>query len=75
MNQKLNGVRIICEEYTKTTDGNYKCYVAIELAGDEIANGVIKRISDDEKLKLDFQYEKFKETFEKEMEEFKSQRY
>jgi hypothetical protein len=49
--------------------------VAIELAGDEIANGVIKRISDDEKLKLDFQYEKFKETFEKEMEEFKSQRY
>ena len=75
VNQKLNGVRIICEEYTKTTDGNYKCYVAIELAGDEIANGVIKRISDDEKLKLDFQYEKFKETFEKEMEEFKSQRY
>jgi hypothetical protein len=46
-----------------------------KVAGDEIANGVIKRISDDEKLKLDFQYEKFKETFEKEMEEFKSQRY
>jgi len=72
INQKLNGIRTICEEYTRTSDGNYKCYVAIELAGDEIANGMSKRISDDDKLRIDFQYENFKKTFEKEMEEFKN---
>lgn len=72
VNQKLNGIRTICEEYTKTAEGNYKCYVAIELAGDEIAKGMSQRISDDEKLKIDFQYENFKKTFEKEMEEFKN---
>lgn len=72
IDQQLNGIRTICEEYTKTAEGNYKCYVAIELAGDEIANNMSKRISDDEKLKIDFQYENFKKTFEKEMEDFKN---
>jgi hypothetical protein len=74
INQRLNGIRTICEEYTRTADGNYKCYVAIELAGDEIANGMAKRIGDDEKLRIDFQYENFKKTFEKEMDEFKEGR-
>ncbi len=74
INQRLNGIRTICEEYTRTADGNYKCYVAIELAGDEIANGMAKRIGDDEKLRIDFQYENFKKTFEKEMDEFKKGR-
>jgi hypothetical protein len=74
VNQRLNGIRTICEEYTRTADGNYKCYVAIELAGDEIANGMSNRIRDDEKLRIDFQYENFKKTFESEMEEFKEGR-
>lgn len=73
INQELNGIRTICEQFTKTESGNYKCYVAIELAGDEILNGMKNRISDDEKLRIDFQYEKFKEEFEKEMENFKDQ--
>jgi hypothetical protein len=73
INQQLNGIRTICEQFTKLENGNYKCYVAIELAGDEILNGMKGRISDDDKLKIDFQYEKFKEEFNKEMEEFKNQ--
>ena len=73
INQQLNGIRTICEQFTKTENNNYKCYVAIELAGDEILNGMKSRISDDEKLKIDFQYEKFKGEFDKEMEQFKNQ--
>lgn len=73
INQELNGIRTICEQFTKTQNGNYKCYVAIELAGDEILNGMKNRISDDEKLKIDFQYEKFKKEFQKEMEDYKNQ--
>lgn len=71
INQELNGIRTVCEQFTKTEQGSYKCYVAIELAGEEILNGMKSRISDDDKLKIDFQYEKFKEEFEKEMEQFK----
>jgi hypothetical protein len=73
INQELSGIRTICEQFTKTDNGTYKAYVAVELAGDEILNGMQKRISDDEKLKIDFQYEKFKKEFEKEMENFKNQ--
>lgn len=74
INQRLNGIRTICEEYTRTTDGNYKCYLAIELAGNDIGTGMAKRIADDERLRIDFQYENFKKTFEQEMEEFKNRR-
>lgn len=70
INQELTGIRTICEEYTKTESGNFKCYVALELAGNEILDGMKNRISDDEKLKIDFQYEKFKQEFQKEMEQF-----
>ncbi len=73
VNQELTGIRTICEQFTKTKDGTYKAYVAVELAGDEILNGMQKRIADDEKLKIDFQYEKFKKEFEKEMDNFKKQ--
>jgi hypothetical protein len=73
INQELSGIRTICEQFTKTKADTYKAYVAIELAGDEILNGMQKRISDDEKLKIDFQYEKFKNEFNKEMENFKNQ--
>lgn len=72
VNQELTGIRTICEEYTKTESGNFKCYVALELAGNEILNGMKNRISDDEKLKIDFQYEKFKQEFQKEMEQFEN---
>jgi hypothetical protein len=71
VNEKLNGVRTICEEFTRTADGNYNCYVSLELGKDEIMNEMAKRISDDEKLRIDFQYEQFKNTFEEEMEKHK----
>lgn len=66
-NQKLNGTRIICEELTKTKDGNYKTYLALELSGNEIANAMQQRLSKDDKLRIDFDYEKFKKTFDEEM--------
>lgn len=66
-NQKLNGTRIICEELTKTKDGNYKTYLALELAGNEIASAIQQRLSSDDKLRIDFDYEKFKKTFDEEM--------
>lgn len=72
--QKLNGVRTICEKFTRTDQGKYKCYVAIELAGDEIMNAMNQRLSQDAKTRLDYDYEKFKETYQKEMEEMKNQK-
>ncbi len=67
VSQKLTGVRVICQKVTQSPDGRYKSYVAIELAGDEIANEMKNRISADEKLRTDYEYEKFKAVFDEEM--------
>ena len=74
INQKLTGVKTICEKTTKTDDGNYKTYIAIELAGDELMNSMNERLSNDAKLKIDYDYEQFKKTFEEEMNKLEKER-
>ena len=68
VNQKLTGVRIICEKHTITPENKYKTYIAIELTGEEIIEAMNSRLSKDEKLKIDYDYEKFKKTFGDEMD-------
>lgn len=65
--QELNGTKIICQKMTQTASGNYKTYIAIELAGSELLSAINNRISNDEMLKIDYNYEKYKKTFEEEM--------
>lgn len=66
--QKLSGIRTICEKLVRTQEGRYKTYIAIELSADELVAEYNERLSSDERLKIDYDYEKFKDTFEKEME-------
>jgi len=74
VNQKLTGVKTICEKTTKTSEGKYKTYIAIELAGDELMSALNERLSKDTQLKIDYDYEQFKKTFEKEMDKFEKDR-
>lgn len=74
INQKLTGSKTICEKTTKTANGNYKTYIAIELAGDELMESLNERLSKDEQLKIDYDYEQFKKTFDKEMESYKKEK-
>ena len=74
VNQRLSGTRVICEELTRTENGMYKTYIAIELSGDEYFNAMNQRISDDERLRVDYNYEKFKDTFNQEMEQMRDDR-
>ncbi|MBS1488797.1 MAG: LPP20 family lipoprotein [Bacteroidetes bacterium] len=74
VDQTLQGVRTICEKLVQTKDGNYKTYVAIELSADDLVKEYNNRLSQDDKLKVDYDYEKFKDTFNKEMDKMSSQR-
>ncbi len=72
VDQQLTGTKTICEKMMKVNStGNYKCYVAIELSAQELLSAYNQRLSSDERLRIDYDYEKFKETFEKEMERMK----
>jgi hypothetical protein len=68
VDQELRGAVEICEKLTQRPDGVYVSYVAIELSGSKIADAYASGLSQNEKIKADYNYEKFKETFEKEME-------
>lgn len=71
INQELNGVRTICQQAVRVTaNGNFKYYVAIELSGQELLSAMNSRLSNDERLRIDYDYEQFKKTFEQEMENF-----
>ncbi|MBN8577667.1 MAG: LPP20 family lipoprotein [Cytophagales bacterium] len=67
VDQTLSGIRTLCEKLVRTEQGTYKTYVAIELSADELVSKYNERLTKDERLKIDYDYEKFKETFEKEM--------
>ncbi len=71
VNERLAGTRVICEEVTRTPEGRYRTYIAIELAGNEILNAANQRISRDERLRLDYNYERFKNTFDDEIEKYR----
>jgi hypothetical protein len=67
VDQTLSGITTLCEKLMKTEQGTYKTYVAIELSAEQLVSKYNERLSKDERLKIDYDYEKFKETFEKEM--------
>ncbi len=72
INQQLNGVRVICEKQTKTSEGNYKTYICIEVSADELLKGMNNKLSADKDLKIDYDYEKFKKTFDEEMQKMEN---
>lgn len=66
--RKLKRVSQICEQATKSSStGNYKYYIAVETSVKEIESDLLNTLSQDQSLQVDYNYEKFKDTFEKEM--------
>jgi molecular chaperone DnaK (HSP70) len=68
VDQSLSGIRTICEKLMQTKEGTYKTYIALELSADDLVKKYNERMSTDDKLKIDYDYTKFKDTFDKEME-------
>ncbi len=65
--QNLTGSVVICEKLTQDKEGKFHSYVCVELSGEDLANKLKNGISKDDKLRTDYEYEKFKQVFEEEM--------
>lgn len=67
---------VACEEVLrlkdKTPSGQtqYRAYAAVQVDKKELLDGIIDAISDQEELMLDFKAEKYRETFEREFDEY-----
>ena len=68
IDETLTGAIKICDKLTQKPDGNYVSYIAIELSGEDLVADYHEALSKDERIKAEYNYEKFKETFEAEME-------
>lgn len=67
VNQELSGTIVVCDETQRTQDGKFRCYVVVELVGTDLVNKVANSVKNNDKIRIDYEYEKFKEEFEKEM--------
>ena len=65
--EQLVGIKTICEKLTKTSTGKFKTYIAIELSAQKLVDKFHERMMKDDLIKIDYDYEKFKKTFEEEM--------
>ena len=52
--EELRGAIKICEKFTKTNEGKYKCYLAIELSADKLVGKYHERLSKNEKIKVKY---------------------
>jgi len=67
VDQQLAGAPTICSHLTQKQDGNYVFYCAVELSGADLVSKYNERLTQDERIRAEYNYEKFKETFEAEM--------
>jgi hypothetical protein len=75
IDQQLTGVKTICQQPVMVNStGRYKYYVALELSGDDIVADYNERLTKDELLKVDYDYERFREIFDQEMDKMSKRR-
>ncbi len=61
---KLSNYKTACEKLTRTKAGLYRTYLSYEIKIDDLLTPLSEKISQDEVLKIDYNYEKFKKNFE-----------
>lgn len=72
VNQTLNNTKTICDITTRVktegpNKGKYVSYLTMEISVEDITTEMGESLSEDEELRIDYEYEKFKEQFELEM--------
>lgn len=63
--QQISGYRTACDKVTKSKDNKYRTYLVYELSMDNVLKPVFNKISKDDELKVDYDYQKFKQEFNK----------
>jgi len=72
-NEKLTGINITCEKSYTLSSGQYEVWIGIEMPIENISRSLYDQISSEKKIRLDYDYEKFKEELLKEIEKQREQ--
>jgi hypothetical protein len=68
--QLLSNVKTICSNTYAKEDGSYNVYVCVEM-GDENLLRIHKKLTDDQKLSIDFSEHRFKQDMEKAKKDYR----
>jgi len=68
MSQTLKNAITACEEFALMKNGEYKCYMSVELDAKTLRDKLTEGLSRNDQLKLEFDKEKFRKVFDEEME-------
>ncbi|MDR1582808.1 MAG: hypothetical protein LBS55_06050 [Prevotellaceae bacterium] len=69
--QLLSNVKTICSNTYAKADGSYNVYVCVEM-DEETLSRIHKKLTDDQKLSIDFAEHQFKQEMEKAKEEYRN---
>ena len=73
VNKMLTGAVTICQELTMTEEKKYIAYLAIELSGGQLADAYVEGLQQEERIRAEYNYDQFKETFEEVMSNYRNQ--
>ncbi len=73
VNQQINRVSITCQQVNKTKDGFYEAFVAVEMPKTMLIDAISSEIEQNEKLRVDFDKNKFMQVFDNEMQKLEKQ--
>jgi len=74
VDQSLSDVKTIGERAFQEADGRYRYWVAIEMSKEPVVRNLEQRISNDDKMKLEFDRYRFRQIFDEEMKKFEENR-
>jgi hypothetical protein len=67
VNQQIKKIAIVCEKTNKAKDGMYECFLAVEMPKTALIDEFNKAVESDQKLKVDYDKQKFEAILEQEM--------
>lgn len=70
VNQQMNGVELVGEKLFRLEDGSYRYHVCLQMSKDALGEQLSDALSNEDRLKLEFDKAQFKKVFEEEMAAF-----
>ncbi|WP_439184187.1 hypothetical protein [Carboxylicivirga taeanensis] len=72
--ETINNIVIACQKKSVLPNGKYRGFIAIEVSKEDILNGINDRLSNNQKLQVDYDKAKFEEIFNQEMQKMAEER-
>ncbi|MCU4176368.1 hypothetical protein [Carboxylicivirga sp. N1Y90] len=72
--ETISNIVVACEKASVLANGKYRGFIAIEVSKEEIMNGIDNKLSQNQKLQVDYDKKKFEEIFNQEMEKMAAEK-